>query len=747
MGIFNLPDLKGHNKRDSDSKRPTPQSQRGIRLALGFGTVLILSFLLSIHLIPSKVTVQIGDISPEEIRAHKNVRRYVDTAETDRLRQEAASRVDKQYRDVPNAASDATESVTNFFAVLNRARSDSRFSTPASRIAFVRSNIRVELTDDGLAAVLSLDSHTFLQIENYTVQLVRDIMGREIRDDNNDAETARAEFQRRMANYLGSEKYAAIATQFAKRYITSNRIFDPVETDKLKTKKRQAVPAQYRQISTGEVILEKGEHVTREHIDKLTALGLSNPQVDYVTVLCITLLVACGVGFIVFYLARFHPRLYKYDKLLLLLALIAVINVFGLKLGGSMLGIKLSGLQFGYFSMSWTATAGMLAAILLDPLVAVMVVLFLATVSGVAMNYELRWALASILTALVGIYAVSDIRHRSDLVRAALAVCAANLAVVWVIGRVCGDEVSDMLLGSTWALAGGVISIMLFALGTAVLEKPFGITTHNRLIELSDTNNPMLKRLLMEAPGTYSHSIYVGNIASMAADVIGADALLVRVASYYHDIGKIRRAHFFVENQHVENVHDRLNPSLSALVIRSHIKDGLDLAREYRLPPLLCELMCQHHGTSLVRYFYSQAALSAAGGSTALEQQFRYEGTKPQTKEAALLMLADAVEAASRTLLRPTPGQIEDLVDGIIGDKLSDGQLDESELTFKDISRIRDSFNRTLLSMMHSRIEYPELPGSEGKKAIANGSSSKESVPGSGGSEKTDRGRQEISAG
>jgi hypothetical protein len=256
-----------------------------------------------------------------------------------------------------------------------------------------------------------------------------------------------------------------------------------------------------------------------------------------------------------------------------------------------------------------------------------------------------------------------------------------------------------------------------------------------------------MKRLLMEAPGTYSHSIFTGNIASTAADVIGADALLVRVASYYHDIGKIKRAHFFVENQHVENVHDRLNPSLSALVIRSHIKDGLDLAREYRLPPLVCELMSQHHGTSLVRYFFSQAAMGSSGSTTALEQQFRYEGTKPQTKEAALLMLADAVEAASRTLSRPSPGQIEGLVQGIIDEKLSDGQLDESEITFKEISRIRDSFIRTLTSMMHSRIEYPELPGAEGKKSFGNGSNGKESAAGASGSDKTDRSHQEVAAG
>jgi putative nucleotidyltransferase with HDIG domain len=218
------------------------------------------------------------------------------------------------------------------------------------------------------------------------------------------------------------------------------------------------------------------------------------------------------------------------------------------------------------------------------------------------------------------------------------------------------------------------------------------------------------------------------------------------VASYYHDIGKIKRPNFFVENQHVENVHDRLNPSLSAIVIRSHIKDGIDLAMEYKLPPLICELIGQHHGTSLVRYFYYQAAVEASGGTAMLEQQFRYDGVKPQSKEAALLMLADAVEAASRSLAKPTPGQIESMVLSIISDKLNDGQLDESELTFRDISAIRISFFKSLSNMMHARIEYPDLASLEGKNTGGSGSTDKEQSSEDSGSGKIGKGGVEIAS-
>jgi len=746
MGIFKFPARAGHSKKESEKKHPAAP-RRGIsRLALGAGTVLVLSFLLSMHLLPDKVSLQVGDISPAEIHAHRTVR-YVDTIETDRLREEAAKRADKVYRIVPKAASGAGESVSSVFDILRRARTDETLPSTAAKIDFIKHNLRPDLSEGALDTLLVADPVAFGEIEACSVRLVKEIMEREIRDDTDDAQKARAEFRRRVTNHLGSGRYAGVAAQIGSSFIRANRILDQEGTKEAQERERMLVPEQYRQIFLGDVLIGKGERVTPQRIDKFMALGLRHPQVDYVTVLCISLLVVCAVTFVIVYLARYHSSIFASTKLLVLLSLTVVLSVLGLKLGSTMLGLTLSGVQFGYFAMIWISTAGMLTAILLDPQLAILVVALLSAASGLAMNHELRWTLAALLSSLVAIYAVSDIRHRSDLVRAAVAVCAANLAMVWLIGRVSGDTIADLLVGSGWAVAGGLGSIMLFWMGAAALEKPFGITTHLRLLELSDTNNPILKRLLMEAPGTYSHSVFVGNIAATAAEVTGADALLVRVASYYHDVGKMKRPHFFSENQHVENVHDRLNPSLSALVIRSHIKDGLDLAREYKLPPLICELMSQHHGTSLVRYFYHQAAGEGTDGSSALEQQFRYEGQKPQSVEAALLMLADAVEAASRSLSKPTPGLIESTVEGIILEKLQDGQLDESELTFKDISRIGDSFVRSLTSMLHARIEYPESPAAEVKKVGGNGSAGKELPAGAGGSKKAGRGSQKISAG
>ncbi|MHB1000968.1 MAG: HD family phosphohydrolase [Armatimonadota bacterium] len=745
MTIFNFPIQTGQNKNDKSKKRPASNSPVNLRWALGAGTVLILSFFLSMHLLPDKISLQIGDISIQDIRAHRTVQ-YQDTTATEKLRRDAASHADKVYNDVPNASFDASANITNTFDLLQRAREDESLSSVWAKAQYVSSNLRFDISYKSLALLLKVDSNTFDQIRLYTEQLVKSIMSRQIPDDTDDAKDARDEFGRRLANYLGNERYAVAVSEIGNSIIRPNRIFDSEGTRKERQQKIDAVQPQYRQIFSGDLVIAKGQRVTPEHLDKFTALGLRHPTPDYVTMMCISLMVTLVVVIIILYIMRYHSAVYASTKLLLLLSIIIIFSVFGLKLGGSMLKLQLSGVEYSYFAMIWISTAGMLTAVLINPQLAILVVSVLATTSGLAMNHELRWALGALLSSLVAIYSVSDIRNRSDLIPAAVSVCLANLAMVWLIGRISGDTMTDLLGGSGWAIAGGAGSIMLFWFATTALEKPFGITTHNRLVELSDTNNPMLKRLLMEAPGTYSHGIYVGHIASTAAELINADALLVRVAAYYHDIGKIKRPHFFVENQHVENVHDRLNPSLSALVIRSHIKDGLDLAREYKLPPLICELMSQHHGSSLVKYFYYQAAVEASGGTAMLEQQFRYDGVKPQSKEAALLMLADSVEAASRSLSKPTPGQIESMVEGIISEKLSDGQLDESELTFKDISKIRESFIRSLSSMMHARIEYPDLSTLEGKKPCGSGNNNKELPVNDCGSEKTGKSSNDIAS-
>jgi putative nucleotidyltransferase with HDIG domain len=261
----------------------------------------------------------------------------------------------------------------------------------------------------------------------------------------------------------------------------------------------------------------------------------------------------------------------------------------------------------------------------------------------------------------------------------------------------------SLLYGGINGFGSGLLAVGLLP----VLEHMFGITTGIRLLELSNQSEPLLKRLLLEAPGTYHHSVIVGNLAESAAEAVGENPLLCRVGAYYHDIGKLRRPYFFIENQlGAENPHDKLSPNLSALIILSHVKDGLEMAKQYKIPEPIKDIIHQHHGASIIAYFYHQAKQSDK--EFPLEDDFRYPGPKPRSKAAAIVMLADSVEAAARTLQKPTPTKIEMLVRQIIRNNLDDGQLDESPLSLRDLNDIALTFTRILTGIYHQRIEYPE---------------------------------------
>jgi putative nucleotidyltransferase with HDIG domain len=357
--------------------------------------------------------------------------------------------------------------------------------------------------------------------------------------------------------------------------------------------------------------------------------------------------------------------------------------------------------------MMCVASAGMAIALLLRPSVALLSISLLAVASGLILNNELRFTLITMGSSLVGIMSVATLRNRGDFLRATLVLCGANVGLNVLVGLLEGDPSRELLSGAVWGAVSGVFALALFYTGVAVFERWFGITTHLRLLELSDPATPVLQEFRMRVPGTYAHSLMVGNLAHAAAEAIGADALLVRVAAYYHDLGKMNRPDFFIENQSgCENVHDRISPSLSALVLASHVKEGIEMGQAIGLPPRVLEVIQQHHGTQLMKFFYHRA--TGGSGNPSLEPQFRYAGPKPQTREAAILMLADGVEAASRTLEKPTPQRIADFVKRMVDDKLQDGQLDECDLTLRDLRTIHDVFSRTLSGTLHARISYPD---------------------------------------
>ena len=341
---------------------------------------------------------------------------------------------------------------------------------------------------------------------------------------------------------------------------------------------------------------------------------------------------------------------------------------------------------------------------------ALLVALVFSIGAGVLMGLSFPFALFAVVGSLAGIYGLGKVGARSVLLAMGGIVAAGNLVAIVALHFLnAGPWGWDFLYDGLAGVAGGLTVSMVVALLLPVFEHVFSVVTDIRLLELSNQNLPILRTLALEAPGSYQHSLMLGHLAEAAAEAIGADALLARVSGYYHDIGKTKMPDYFIENQAKGfNRHDRLEPSMSALIIAAHVKEGVEMARRARLPEPIVTAIREHHGTKLIRYFYQKAVAKAdpADGEVA-EIEYRYPGPKPSTRILGILMIADAVEAASRTLVEPTPAKIRTMVRQIVDDCLRDGQFDECDLTMRDLSIIVDTLERTVTTVFHHRIDYP----------------------------------------
>ena len=339
--------------------------------------------------------------------------------------------------------------------------------------------------------------------------------------------------------------------------------------------------------------------------------------------------------------------------------------------------------------------------------------LIISLIFGLIIQGRLDLFLIMFLGGTLGAIVAMNARRRNRLMNAGLLVGIFNFLAISCLGLFRGNPTTALFREAGWGFGSGIISSFLAMGLLSVFENFFNITTNITLLELSDLNNPILKDLILRGPGTYHHSLVVGNLAEAACDSICANSLLARVGAYYHDIGKLDKPEYFSENElEAKSPHEELKPSMSSLIIVNHVKDGVDLARKHKLPSSIVDFIEQHHGTSLIYYFYQRALEKVEDDSQLKEEDFRYPGPKPQTKEAAVVLLADAVEASSRTLSEPTPAKIKTLTQKIINNKFIDGQLDECDLSLKDLNKIADSFTKILTGIFHSRVEYPVVSSS-----------------------------------
>jgi hypothetical protein len=458
-------------------------------------------------------------------------------------------------------------------------------------------------------------------------------------------------------------------------------------------------------VTRGTAILMQGKEITEEDMTLLEDLGVLNSGPSrFLMFLSSVVLVVLVVGLIAAYLYIFNREILMATGNLMLIGLI-------------FLTVSIVAVAIGFLPSAWAGyiipvpMGAMLLAILIDRKVALIMSAILSILAGIVVGYQLQPALVLLAGSWAAVYSLAKVSQRSDLTRAGLVSASVSFLATLILGVLSGGPNNTSILQrSLLSFANGIVSSVLTIGLLPFLEHTFGVTSAIRMLELSNPNQPLLRRLLVEAPGTYHHSIMVGNLAESAAESINADSLLVRVAAYYHDIGKIKRPYFFVENQiGQDNPHEKLAPTLSTLIIISHVKDGVELAAESKLPKQVTNLIEQHHGTDLVRFFYAKATENENSERDRLrESDFRYPGPKPQTKEAAVLMLADSVEAACRALSKPTPARLEAMIERIIKERLDEGQLSECDVTMKDLGTLALTFARVLSGIFHSRIEYPE---------------------------------------
>lgn len=510
--------------------------------------------------------------------------------------------------------------------------------------------------------------------------------------------------------------------------LTPNLVFDYESTRRREQEAVKSLRPVILQVEKGQTIIEPGSRVTPEQFEMLAAHRQTiqergdaaldeGLQLFGRILLVLAMVAACAL-----YIRIEDPETLQSNGRLGLLALVVILNLALVRLSYSLLD-----LEFFVYHADWASTlpylaptslAAIILVVLIDAGSAIFIALFISLFTGVIYGNRLDVQVITFLASIVAIHRCRDVRRRGALVNAAasggLVVCCFALLVGLASQTPLGALAKQMAAGLLTGVFTGVAVVGLLP----VLEGLFKRTTDITLLELTDFNHPLLRLMQLESPGTYHHSLVVAQLTENAAAAIGANPLLARVCALFHDIGKTRNPEYFTENQSAHsNPHDKLSPEESARIIRQHVDDGVELANKHRLPRAVVDAIRQHHGTTLIRYFHAMAcqrnekrAAGGAGSAPGLgvnEALFRYTGPKPQSREAAILALADSVEAASRSLKKITPEALHRLIDSIAAERMTDGQLEEAPLTFAELSKIRESFAFTLLNMLHSRIEYP----------------------------------------
>ncbi len=656
---------------------------------------VIVTFLavISGNFFTRKVSLQIGQIARDTIYAPYQVENEMATR---RKRELAEKGILPKYKADIKVQEKAIADIELLFEYTDSIQTtDVAERLDQSSLEVLRSRSPIGLYKDEYETLLSMRTQDLNYMKEECIHIAVKLFEEGIQtDDLNKV----LEIKSMLEETKLSVTYQKVAEGILTTVIKPNVIFDEAATNEAKKLEREKVDPVF--ILQGETILEKGTRVTEEIYNILDKVGYldTNKNTKYKHYLGISLLIVLILIFVLRYIKRSHGLKELQDKQVYLIMILYILSIGIIRM---MLGRTFVYLPF--------AVAPIIIALLVDVDTALIINMILVVFAAIILKGDILFIVYFMITGILSILVVGNMQERKRTMKSALVIGVIQLSTYLALKLFIGADITiNIIIEAGIAFVIGFISVVVVVGTLPLLEFAFGFVTPLQLLELTNPNQPVLKRLLLEATGTYYHSLLVANLAETAADAIGANPLMARVGGYYHDIGKIASSNYFKENQNLENPHDIMDPIKSCQVIISHVAHGLDLATQYNLPVYIKDMIKEHHGTSVMQYFYIKA--KEQKGEFIKEDQFRYKGPKPRTKEAALIMLADVVEATVRSMQDKLGVEltIEQIVRKMVKQKLEEGQLDNCELYISDIDKIINSFSKMLKGMYHERIQYPE---------------------------------------
>ncbi|MHB8160046.1 MAG: HD family phosphohydrolase [Thermoleophilia bacterium] len=675
----------------------------GVVLALV--TWLAVWFLVGSAFLPARYDLAAGDVAPDLIHAPRTLT-FENRAETERRQQQASEAAPKVYVFDATVLPRVIRNANTYFDGVSRIVAEERALALATSQPYdaVRAARRIRELPGQLAVgevtagvLSSLDDANMALVRNSDIESVKRIL------EGNVTEATLATDRDRLKSVIGTmaltEGEVAAAVDIASVLLEPNNLYSAEKTQQAQERATADVQPVIITVRNGETILSPGQVVTDENVAIMQALGLNEQGRKFGTLAGLALIVAIEVLFMAIYINSFEKRTRGSRSLQFIAA--SLLILFALL-------DRISAITPLTPLIVPMAALGMLGTLILGTRMSAIMVILSSVNLAIVGGSDPQYILVGLFGGLTAVFLVTHVSQRRDLMRAGLVAGLVVIATAAGASQISESSLSRLTSGIAWGAGNAALAIVATIGLLTIYEMVFNLPTPQKLLELADPTRPLLKDLMMKAPGTYNHSIIMGNIAEAAAEAIGANQLLARVGAYYHDIGKLNRPDYFIENQfHIQNPHDRLTPGLSRLAITAHVKDGVALATAEGLPPDIIDIIKEHHGTTVLSYFYHKAKESTREGVVD-EEAYRYAGQKPVSREAAIIMLADSVEAAVRSLNNPTPRRIKTLIRDIFDQRLRDGQLSESRMTFGDLEKVRLVFEKCLQGFGAMRIAYPQ---------------------------------------